>query len=167
MKREEIYNSLLMFWAEIKADSETKHSIGYWLIVIQDAHIRAVNQYSCKGILIGCLLEMLRYSVQCIMQYGGVKHGSPPAVERLVRTEYTTPVAVFPLIDNERDYQNDLDSNRINNSQYDIYDYLVMLDTYIRRAHNARIEKPELCLCLDNVRKIATTVVCCLEDLDI
>jgi len=167
MKREEIYNSLLMFWTEIKADDEIDRSIGYWLVAIQDTYIRAVNQYPCKGILIGCLLETLRYSVQCIMQHGGVRHGFAPAVERLVGTKYTTPTAVFPLIDNERAYQDDLDSNRINNSQYDTYDYFGMLGVYIRRAQNARIEESGLWPCLDNMRKIATTVVHCLEDLDI
>jgi hypothetical protein len=167
MKRNDIYDSLLKYWNEIKADNEPVHSAGYWLVTIKDAYIRALNQYPCQGILLGCLLEIFYYSVQCMMQHGGVKRGIAPAIERIDRSLYISPTTIFPLIDGERDYQDSLDSSRTDGFQHDTYDYLVMLDTYIRRAYDAWTENSGLWPCLDNVRKIAGIVVHCLEDWNI
>lgn len=73
---------------------------------------------------------------------------------------------VYKLIDGERDYQDSLGANRTDGRQHSVGEYLVMLDTYLRRAFDAWTGNPGDSAALDEVRKIAGIAVHCMEDYD-
>lgn len=164
MTRKEVYDLLLETWNRRNADNMPMKGVCYWLTAIEDARVRAVTVYPCEGPLQRCLVDILMYTIHCMMQHGGVKRfGLAPVAERVEATRYENPIDVFPLIDGERDYQDSLSSNRTDGSEHDTYDYLVMLSTYIRATQDAWTNNPGVLPCLDSVRKIAAIVVHCLE----
>ena len=73
---------------------------------------------------------------------------------------------VYKLIDGERDYQDSLGPDRRLPSEvpHSVGDYLVMLDTYLRKAKNAWTYCPGVTAALDQIRKIGAIAVHCMED---
>lgn len=161
MTRKEVYDLL----RKRHTDTIPLKGVGFWLVAIEDARLRAVAVSACKGPLQRCLVDILMCAILCMIQHGGVKRfGLAPVAERLDATRYEHPIDVFPIIDGERDYQDSLGSNRTDGSEHGTHDYLVMLSTYLRTAQDAWTNNPGVLPCLDNVRKIAGIVVHCLED---
>ncbi len=164
MTRDKVYNLLLETWARCNADNMPMKGVCYWLVAIEEARVRAVTVYPHEGSMQRCLVDILMYAVHCMMQHGGIRRfGCAPVAERINATRYEHPIDVFPVIDGERDYQDNLGTNRTDGSEHDPYDYLVMLSTYLRTAQDAWTNNPGVLPCLDNVRKIAGIVVHCLE----
>jgi hypothetical protein len=164
MTRNEVYGLLLKTWNNRHWDTMPLESIGYWLVAIEDARLRAIAVHTREDPLQRCLMDILMYTVLCMMQHGGVKRfGLAPVTERIDATRYEHPIDVFPVINGERDYQDNLGPNRTDGSEHSVHCYLVMLSTYLRIAQDAWTNNPGVLPCLDNIRKIAAIVVHCLE----
>ena len=80
--------------------------------------------------------------------------------------ERTPRSEVYAVIDGERDYQENLPSNRSEDAKRTrmVSEYLTMLDHYVRHAQDAwtlraGIEEP-----LQDMRKIAALAVRCMEE---
>lgn len=71
---------------------------------------------------------------------------------------------VYAVIDRERDYQNDLKSDRTDGSDKSVGEYLVMLDTYINLAKTGWTMQAGNKAALDCIRKIAAVAVRCMEE---
>lgn len=73
---------------------------------------------------------------------------------------------VYRLIDGERDYQDSLGPDRREPSElpHSVGDYLVMLDTYLRKAKDGWTNNPGVTPALEQIRKVAAIAVHCMED---
>lgn len=71
---------------------------------------------------------------------------------------------VYRVIYQERDYQKNLGPERTDGDSHTVGDYLVMLDTYLRRAKDAWTGNPGVIPSLREVRKIAAIAVRCMEE---
>jgi hypothetical protein len=77
-----------------------------------------------------------------------------------------TRAQVYALIDGERDYQDSLGPDRREPVEvpHSTGEYLVMLDTYLRKAKDAWTNTAGDRAALDQIRKIAGIAVHCMED---
>jgi hypothetical protein len=170
MRRRDIYKSVR---AEVEAhydlhDRETNDT-SYWLIQLADLHATAINSAAVsgsEGLLAETLMESLVCSILCIMENGLVSRGIGPVIERVLKRGGTDIDTVLDTINQERDYQDSLPSSRTDGSEKDVYGYLVMYDTYLRKAIDAWTENAGPFHALDMVRKLAGILVHCFEDLD-
>lgn len=71
---------------------------------------------------------------------------------------------VYNAIDVERDYQDNLGPERTDNRPHSVYAYLVMFDSYLRKAIDGWTNNAGDKVALDNIRKLAAICVRCLED---
>lgn len=71
---------------------------------------------------------------------------------------------VYLLIDGERAYQDNLESDRTDFSNHTVGDYITMLTAYTRKAQDAWTNNPGTLPALDVMRKIAGIAVHCMED---
>jgi len=76
----------------------------------------------------------------------------------------STRKIVYEVIDGERDYQNNLPSDRTDNSEKTVGDYLTMLESYRRRASDAWTDNAGTQDALHVIRKIAAIAVRCMEE---
>jgi hypothetical protein len=81
----------------------------------------------------------------------------------------TTREAVYKAIDSERDYQDHLSCDRTElcnaeDKTRPVGDYLVMLDSYTRKAKDAWTDHAGSDAALEVMRKIAGIAVHCMED---
>lgn len=170
MRRRDIYKSVR---DEIEAyydlhDKET-NDISYWLIQLADLHATAIYFAAVsdtEGLLAETLMESLVCSILCMMENGLVKRGIGPIIERVLRRDGADIDTVLDTINQERDYQDSFPSSRTDGSEKDVYGYLVMYDTYLRKAIDAWTENAGPFHALDMVRKLAGILVHCFEDLD-
>jgi hypothetical protein len=75
-----------------------------------------------------------------------------------------TRKTVYKIIDGERDYQDNLGSDRTDNSDHSVGDYLTMLDSYLRKAQDGWTDYPGNTMSLKQIRKIAAIAVRCMEE---
>lgn len=73
-------------------------------------------------------------------------------------------VKVYKLIDEEKDYQNNLPSSRTDGSYKTVGDYLTMMSAYLARAIDDWVSNPGTMEAMDEVRKIAGIAVRCMEE---
>lgn len=80
--------------------------------------------------------------------------------------ERTPRVEVYAAIDGERDYQNNLPSNRSEDPTRVrmVSEYLTMLDHYVRHAQDAWTTRAGIEVPLHDMRKIAGLAVRCMEE---
>ncbi len=71
---------------------------------------------------------------------------------------------VYEAIDSERDYQDALGADRTDGFDHTVGEYLVMLDTYLRKAKDAWTMNAGNKAALEEIRKIAGISVRCMED---
>lgn len=73
---------------------------------------------------------------------------------------------VYRVIDGERDYQENLPSNRSEDVKRTrvVSEYLTMLDHYVRHAQDAWTTRAGIEVPLHDMRKIAALAVCCMEE---
>lgn len=73
---------------------------------------------------------------------------------------------VYSLIDGERNYQDSLGPDRRLPTEipHTTGDYLVMLDTYVRKAKDAWTNTAGDPAALEQIRKVAAIAVHCMED---
>jgi hypothetical protein len=145
------------------------HDVSYWLVQLRDLHTLAINGAATagnEGLLADTLMESLICCILCMQQNGIVQRGLAPVVERVLSRGTTELNRVFVEIDAERDYQDNLPSSRTDGSEKDVYGYLVMYDSYMRKAIDAWTENAGPFYALDIVRKLAGILVHCFEDLD-
>ena len=71
---------------------------------------------------------------------------------------------VYKLIDEERDYQNNLPPSRTDGSHKTVGDYLTMINYYLKRAVDDWASNPGTLKAMDEVRKIAGIAVRCIEE---
>jgi len=78
----------------------------------------------------------------------------------------TSREEVYRVIDGERDYQENLPSNRSENAKRIrmVSEYLTMLDHYVRHAQDAWTTRAGIEVPLEDMRKIGALAVRCMEE---
>ena len=71
---------------------------------------------------------------------------------------------VYKVIDEERNYQDKLGSDRTIGKSHDVGSYLTMLETYCRQARDSWTYNAGDQPALISIRKIAAIAVHCMED---
>ena len=71
---------------------------------------------------------------------------------------------VYNAIDGERNYQDALGPKRTDDSDKSVGDYLIMMDTYFRKAKDGWTDHPGTGHSLAQIRKIAAICVRCMEE---
>jgi hypothetical protein len=71
---------------------------------------------------------------------------------------------VYEIIDEERDYQHSLGSNRTDHSEKSVGDYLTMMSSYFRAAQDGWTNNAGTVFALHEIRKIAAIAVRCMEE---
>jgi hypothetical protein len=171
MKRDEIYE-----WEKAAICDETVTSrlsaasaipnVDYWLVNIKGAAAeldRCLDQLSVKAADWGATLSTC---ILCMMQNGVVRRGIGPLAERVIVRGPATFNDVMVAINGERDYQDALPPNRVEDIErpHTVYGYSIMFDTYLRRAIDAWTGNAGVYHSLDEIRKLAGICVHCLED---
>ena len=70
---------------------------------------------------------------------------------------------VYKLLDGERDYQDNLPSNRTDGREKTVGDWLTLLDRYVRKAQDSYADTSGDDAALNEIRKVGGLVVHCLE----
>jgi hypothetical protein len=133
-----------------------------WLVFIQGYHWEAVYNASHLGKeeALHSVRKMAALTMRCLMVCGGQYRGSDVFLEGL-------PLSfeqVCGLVDTERNYQDARFPSSASGPRHKITGYLVMFDTYLRRAIDGWTLGIGDRAALDNVRKLAGIAVRCLEE---
>lgn len=142
------------------------HQVGDYLSFIRDYQRQADND-NCRiwGVeRIETVLTSIRkigaLAFACMEQHGAVPRFDAPA-EALSSCDFLT---VKDVVDQERQYQDELPEDRTDGLFRSLGDYLTMLDTYVRKAADAWTNNAGVFEALEVVRKIAGICVHCMED---
>lgn len=138
-----------------------------WLIFLsgyyQDAICAASHEAGYSGAL-NVVRKLAALCVRCMETNGAVyrpDRDCNPHISRV--TAETDRKTIYQVIDGERDYQDALPPSRTDYSEKTVLGYLVMFDTYLRRAIDGWTLNPDNAEALDNIRKLAGIAVHCME----
>jgi len=145
------------------SDAET--SVADWLIYIKGYYADAVRLAAHDpdgGDVLHVVRKLAALCVACMEGHGGWERVSDGSI----RTFFPTPTCdqVYRLIDFERDYQDSLGTDRTDDRQHMVNDYLVMFDSYLNTAMSAWTYTAGDREALKQIGKLAGICVHCMED---
>lgn len=162
MNRKKIYLRVRQNVATvITLDGQLQQDIAFYLTQLYDFHRLAIGLAVNEDRLLPDILEeSLNVCVLCMLDNGLVSHG--------LNLCYMTNNLedIFKALDEECGYQDALPSSKSDGSEKDVYAYLMMFDSYLRKSIDDWTFSPGELQALDGVRKLAGILVRCIEDLD-
>lgn len=149
-------------------EDDTK-TVGEWLIFIKGYYDVAVHNAShmAGSPLMDSFRKLAALCVACMEVHGGFYRQTPGTTVFETIDRMKGPLArfqVYEMIDTERAYQDSLPESRTDGSAKTPCDYLVMFDTYLRRAFDSWTENAGSDKALENIRKLAGIAVHAMEE---